>query len=221
MSVTRRALLTGAAALALAPPARAGRYVLRRPRPSPPLTALATWAPKRPGDLVIALHGHQAADADPTWFSWLHAQPDFARRSLLVPAVDDPATWASPEVLAAITGHLDALAPERTFLIGFSSGATYGFQVAAALSERLSGFAAMAGPLAHGVDVSRLKGVPVLMACMSEDTGVPCGAMDEGAAALTAAGVSVERHTFEGVGHECPLAVVSPVLSAWMGNQER
>ena len=216
MILTRRALLTSSAALALCPTAHAGRYALRRPEAAAPLTALVTWAPKRPGDLVIALHGHQSADAEPTWFAWLRTQPSFAGKALLVPAIGDPAAWASPGALAAITAQLDALAPTRTFLIGFSSGATFGFQVAAALADRLSGFAPIAGPMPHGVDAAKLAGVPVLMACMELDTGVPCGALDEGAATLAAAGVAVERHTFKGVGHECPLDVVAPALSTWM-----
>lgn len=213
-SLSRRSLLAAVAALPLT--ARAARYTLRRPMPLSPLTAVVTWTPRKTGDLVLALHGHQSADADPTWFAWLRTQPDFANTALLVPAVADPMSWSSPEVLAALTAHIGALNPTRTFLLGFSSGASQGFHVAAALADRLSGFAALAGSLPHDLDPKALADVPVLLGCMSEDTGVPCEALDTSAATLTDAGVSVTRHTFEGIGHECPLDRVAPVLANWM-----
>lgn len=217
--------------LLLALPALAATtgWSLQAPPASPPLAEVRLWAPsgtETPRDLVVLLHGSQPAGADPTWMAWLRVRPPFRERLLLVPSIPEARDWDAPATLDALRALVTAAASpwsiprERTFLVGFSTGASEGFAVAAALRDQVGAYAAFAGlpPADLGpADLGRLSGTRILLACMEYDEAVPCNAGPTHRDRLRIGGVrSVDLAMVKGRGHDGDLDALAPVLAKWM-----
>lgn len=198
---------------------------------SPPFERLTVWAP--PAGLAATgmftlLHGNQGASPpDPTWLAWLRAQPPFDRWVLVVPSVDPNTRWNDPAVIASLSAVVERqtrehqIPPERSYLFGFSAGASRGYAVMAALPDRFAGFVAFAGfpgkTTLSSAQLRTLAGERLLLLCGANDQAVPCSGADAARARLVAAGArDVERVELPGVGHECPLPIVAPVLARWV-----
>lgn len=211
-----------------------GAFSLRIDTDVAPFKRIVYWAPpadpSRPVDLLVLLHGMQDANlADPNWWAWLRTRSPFQQTVLIVPAIHPGSRWGSPDAIAAIGQQLDAFSKryktsrERTWLVGFSAGAQTGFKVAAALASRIGGFAAVAG-LPLGVqsegELKSLAKLKILMVCMENDAprfcdNQPVKATLERGGKRTAA-TRVETTTIPGIGHDCNLDLLAPVLSSWM-----
>lgn len=207
------------------------RFHLRTLPPTLPFTQVRTWTPvlsSTPApDALLLLHGSQAATTpDPTWLAWLRTRRPFDQKILIVPSIPDAHQWNNDRSIGGLRTLLEQTALEQslearhTFLMGFSAGASRGFHVAAALHERLGGFAALAGYPRGDLtsqEYSQLRDVPILLVCMEKDTSVGCSGQAAAVERLRGAGVTrVETHIIKGLGHDCNLDYVAPVLSRWI-----
>lgn len=191
-----------------------------------PFSTAVVWDPSgAPTDTLLLLHGKQApSTADPTWMAWLRTHSPFDRYRLIVPAFGT-SEWNQPESISRLRlllGQNDSRdsVKSRSWLVGFSAGASRGFGVAAALGENLAGFAAFAGaapPSLSPQQLKALKPVPILLVCMGQDQVVPCDKVKSSADMLRKAGLTrVTFQTIPTLGHECELGTIAPLLDGWM-----
>lgn len=117
------------------------------------------------------------------------------------------------EARAAVVEFVDALAPKKLVLGGFSQGAMLALDVALHRDPVPAGLVLMSGT--HIADtewaprLARLAGVPIVMSHGRHDPLLPFAISDELHAKLAAAGALVEWVPFAG-GHEIP----PPVMQA-------
>lgn len=207
------------------------RFSLHELRQAGPFTRVLVWAPshdtRRSYPMLLFLHGSQPASiSDPNWFAEIRHYRPFDECILVVPAVRSAEEWSQPPTIEALDRLLNRVSQEypvdthRTYLAGFSSGASQGFRIAAALAIRFAGYTAMAANMPRSMnqqELGRLANLPILLVCMEYDAAVPCARQLEQMKRLRAAGVSrVEGEEIHGIGHECPFEKVAPVLARWM-----
>jgi phospholipase/carboxylesterase len=168
--------------------------------------------------VVYAVHGRSQTPAFMTELADRIALPEVA---YLVPAAKD-ATWYpggfmeplennQPNLghaLAAVGTHLEWLAAQdierdRTVLLGFSQGACLLSEFLMGARARYAGAILHTGGFIGPSEVGRsraagdLAGMPVLMSSAAEDAWVPMPRIKATAAALAAAGASVELQSYD------------------------
>jgi len=115
------------------------------------------------------------------------------------------AAAAAPALDAFITHARDEadLPSDRILLVGFSQGTMMALHVGLRRPEPVAGIVGISGMLvaAERLEAEITSRPPVLLIHGTEDDVVPFHSMDRAATALTAAGVEVQTHVSQGVGH--------------------
>lgn len=206
-------------------------FSLQELRDAGPFLRVVVWAP-RPGskgnyDTILFLHGNQPPTIpDPNWFAEIRHYPPFDQKILIVPALAHAEEWSQPATIQALDRLLNRIVDDyptnrkRIFLAGFSSGGFQGFLVASLMQDRFAGFASLAANVPRATtatQLSRLRGLPILLVCMELDTAVVCARQSDNVKRLHDAGVlKVDAEQIAGIGHECHFNRVAPVLARWM-----
>jgi predicted esterase len=98
------------------------------------------------------------------------------------------------------------IAPERTFLLGFSQGACLGLEYAARHPQRYGGVFGLSGALIENGDQPReytgsLDGAPVFLGCSDVDFHVPVERVRRSAQIFRQLGADVTERIYPGMGH--------------------
>jgi pimeloyl-ACP methyl ester carboxylesterase len=203
--------------------ARAEEFALRTVEWAP-FSTVAVWAPEEgtPGkfETVVLLHGNQGSPPDAAWMVDLRWQRQFARRILIVPALDgyDWGSAANAKALAALVAELAKRLPidlKSTVLVGYSAGASRVVQVARHLKVR--GVVSVAGDVLRGTrGVADTLGV--LLVCMTGDRGphTSCGLAERNLEKMGKLGVHDRALRRLPGDHRLDLAALAPVLDEWL-----
>lgn len=185
----------------------------------PVLTAGAPL--ERASAAMLMVHGRGASAGDILSLASELERPDLAylapqaalntwypNRFLAPIASNQP--WLD-SALAAIGRSLAMIAaagipPERTFLLGFSQGASLSMEYAARNARRYGGLIGLSGALIGGDDEPRadagdLAGTLVFLGCSDIDPHIPLYRFEKTAATLEALGGQVTKRVYPGMGH--------------------
>lgn len=124
----------------------------------------------------------------------------------------DPARQALKRWIGSLAAQ-NAMAPDETYVIGFSQGSALAFSVSALGDFEPGGLAALAAYLPQG-DLSGLKGLPIFWSHGTQDDKVPIDRARSDVQRLRAVGADVdycESDSGHKVGIECMRA-----LKAWL-----
>lgn len=115
------------------------------------------------------------------------------------------AAAALPGLDTFITQELSdaGLTSNRLLLVGFSQGAMMALHVGLRRAEPVAGIIGISGMLVapERLETDILSRPPVLLIHGTEDDVVPFRSMDMASTAMVAAGLTVETHASQGVGH--------------------
>ncbi|WP_439816698.1 alpha/beta hydrolase [Zavarzinia sp. CC-PAN008] len=156
------------------------------------------WGRMLPGTAFVAPHAPEPCEQSPMgrqWFGIMRAGPNWmtgARR-------------AAPILEAFVEGERQrlGLTPDRVALVGFSQGTVMSLQVALRQEEPYAAVVGFSGALAEPETVAAetTSRPPVLLVHGDQDPMIPVGAVHAATAALARAGVSVQFHICQGLGH--------------------
>ena len=112
---------------------------------------------------------------------------------------------AAADLDAFLTDELSAsgLAPDRLFLVGFSQGTMMALHVGLRRAAPVAGIIGLSGMLVapERLQAEIMSRPPVLLVHGTADDVVPFRSLDLASTALRAAGVDVETHVSNGIGH--------------------
>ncbi len=157
------------------------------------------WAARLPDAAFVAPNAPEPCDMAPAGFQW------FSLRTLSPPEVDAGVARAAPLLDAFIDEELASLglSEDRLALVGFSQGTMMALHVALRRARPCAGIVGFSGRLANAAKLEaevRAK-PPILLVHGGVDDLIPITSMFEAVSGLGAAGLNVEWHVSEGVGH--------------------
>jgi phospholipase/carboxylesterase len=152
-----------------------------------------------PGAEVVAPDAPFACTPEPgrEWYSLKAITPENR------PGRIEAARGACDDVIEGlIARHGFAAQPDKVALVGFSQGATMVFDGFASGRWRAGAVVLLSGRFVKPEPFTPTRQTPVLLVHGADDTAVPPDESENAERWLREAGVRVERHSLEGVGHE-------------------
>jgi phospholipase/carboxylesterase len=191
---------------------------------------------------LLALHGRGSDEADLLGLApylddrllWLSARAPLPLEGgyewYRPPMSGSPTAAHFEESLGTLERFLEELTaaypvdPRRLFLFGFSQGSFMAYALALTRPQRVAGVIAHSGALplqtitaAREVDLSVLRGKPMLVLHGAQDRTIPVARAREARDELTAAGAAVEYHEYP-IAHHVSDATLS-AMDGWLQRQ--
>ena len=157
------------------------------------------WADRLPDAAFVAPNAPEPCDMAPGGLQW------FSLRTLSPPEIDAGVEAAAPLLDAFIDAELSTLGlgEDRLALVGFSQGTMMALHVALRRARPCAGVVGFSGRLANAakLDAEVRAKPPILLVHGELDDLIPITSLFEAVSGLSAAGLNVEWHVSEGVGH--------------------